>query len=636
MDLKIFVSNRIDMDSTQIDNKIYVPVRCGAVYDKRTSQIKGDNTGENISEKRNSYCELTVLYWAWKNETADYIGLCHYRRFLSFAESFEKSELATSEHNNGCIVEQFLDSETIEKHSLINEKRIESVLNGVDAIFMEPISLKNSKCESNYDAIKNAPAWHNVKDFKIMLDVIKEKYPEMLDITEKYMYKYQYSYLYNCFIMKKDIFNEFCSWLFDVLQEIENRIDIEYYTQNQYRTIGTIAERLVGIWALWLMNNKKKIKNVPLIYIENPQEQKEIEPAFEERNIPIAFSSSDEYVPYLSVCLESLKEHISPENNYDILIFERSITQNNKKILLSIFEEKNVKIRFVNPIKYIKGYNLHYECNYNLECYFRLVAPLVLKKYKKVIFTDVDLCFQEDPAKLYEIDIEGYPICACLDLVWGAFLKTPYYDWMSYAKDVLKLRNPFNYFNTGVLLINIPEWNNNSYSTKILELVSKTKYRILEQDGLNVFFQDSIKYINPSWNFPVLNDEYKNIKQFMPYEFLNQYDAIMENPYVIHFAGSTKPWHNPNMDFANIWWKSAMKSPFYPCIIKNMIKNEINESIKKEKYTRTLIKKYPYICLSYWKYKILNLIVNKGKKYKYIQKKNILKDQIRYVKANIK
>lgn len=84
-DIKIFVSHRIDLDSKTIDNPLYVPVRCGAVYDKRENiTMLGDNTGDNISKKRNSFCELTVQYWAWKNVKADYYGLCHYRRYLSF------------------------------------------------------------------------------------------------------------------------------------------------------------------------------------------------------------------------------------------------------------------------------------------------------------------------------------------------------------------------------------------------------------------------------------------------------------------------------------------------------------------------------------------------------------------------
>ena len=80
-DIKICVSCRIDLDSETVRNPLYLPVRCGAACDpRRDTGIQGDDTGENISDRRMTFNEFTVQYWAWKNLTADYYGLCHYRR----------------------------------------------------------------------------------------------------------------------------------------------------------------------------------------------------------------------------------------------------------------------------------------------------------------------------------------------------------------------------------------------------------------------------------------------------------------------------------------------------------------------------------------------------------------------------
>ncbi len=61
------------------DDEMYVPVQVGA-EGKDDLGYTRDNTGDNISSLNPQFCELTGLYWAWKNLDADYVGLAHYRR----------------------------------------------------------------------------------------------------------------------------------------------------------------------------------------------------------------------------------------------------------------------------------------------------------------------------------------------------------------------------------------------------------------------------------------------------------------------------------------------------------------------------------------------------------------------------
>ena len=63
-------------------DNLYLPVQVGAEGKKDLGYTR-DNTGDNISAKNPLFCELTGLYWAWKNLDADYIGLVHYRRYLT-------------------------------------------------------------------------------------------------------------------------------------------------------------------------------------------------------------------------------------------------------------------------------------------------------------------------------------------------------------------------------------------------------------------------------------------------------------------------------------------------------------------------------------------------------------------------
>ena len=159
--IKIFVSHRIDLDSQTIDNPLFVNVRCGAVFDKRKNvTMLGDDTGENISERRNTFNELTVQYWAWKNQVADYYGLCHYRRYLSFS-SRHYDVAFINDHSNGCILDTAITSKTIEKYRL-DEMHMKDEIQKYDLICTTPFPLDKFGIASNYEAMKGAPLWHKM------------------------------------------------------------------------------------------------------------------------------------------------------------------------------------------------------------------------------------------------------------------------------------------------------------------------------------------------------------------------------------------------------------------------------------------------------------------------------------------
>lgn len=363
-------------------------------------------------------------------------------------------------------------------------------------------------------------------------------------------------------------------------------------------------------------------------------------PIFKDNQICLAVSSSNEYVPYLSIYLQSISSYISKNNNYDIIVFERSITSENKEKLQKQIEKENVSLRFVNPSELLKKYDLKFPPHYNLECYFRLAAPLILKNYDKVIFTDVDLIFQEDPAKLFDTDIGTYPLAACKDLMYGAFLKNPQLEWMEYAKSVLKLEKPFEYFNTGVMILNIGEFNKNNYSKKLLEFVSQTTFRILEQDGLNSYFQNNIRYLDTAWNFPVANAGYKTFLHFMPVEFANKYKQDKKNPHIIHFAGYQKPWFCPVMDFAEIWWSYARQTPFYEEIMLRMIQHNTSMAMQiSRNIDLSAVKNALNLGrnkLKYWRYKLLSKITFGKKRKKYKEKRKKVKTLIKQTKQFLK
>ena len=172
--IKIFVSHRIDLDSQTIDNPLFVNVRCGAVFDKRKNvEMLGDDTGENISEKRESFCELTVQYWAWKNQVADYYGLCHYRRYFAF-EWDSDAPRNIAQH----ISEKYISG--AEKYGLSDAEFMRDTISAYDVVLAEPIDISKKPTPRG---LKKSVLEHWKGFFGFL---IREKYLRLLlDTLEK-------------------------------------------------------------------------------------------------------------------------------------------------------------------------------------------------------------------------------------------------------------------------------------------------------------------------------------------------------------------------------------------------------------------------------------------------------------------
>lgn len=208
----------------------YTPILVGS-YDKDIQEYIRDDYGENeISEKNKNYCELTGLYWIWKNINTDYIGLCHYRRYFKGKKS-----------------------------KYIQKDEVERILSKYDII----VPKRWQYLKTVYDDYKKK---HYEKDILMCKKVIEKKYPEYIESFDKVLNR-DYIFLYNMFIGKKEIMDKYFQWLFDILSEVEEQIDISEYDDYQKRIYGFLAERLFNVW---LEYNQYKLKEVKVIKLGQP------------------------------------------------------------------------------------------------------------------------------------------------------------------------------------------------------------------------------------------------------------------------------------------------------------------------------------------------------------------------------
>ena len=224
----------------------YLPIHVGKALSNTDLGIQSDNEGENISFKNRSYCELTGMYWAWKNlKDIDVIGLCHYRRYFDFHRQCDN-----------VFSETFFNTRDFTSVDFsIPQDIIDSIHEGM-AYVTKPKYYRHSL----YDDYCNQ---HISDDIRKLEKYIYETQPYNIRWAwYECMHRSCHIWHYNMFIMTWSDFNAYCSWLFPILAEMEKQIDITYYTSVQGRIFGYMAERLMNVW---LTANKFTVKERPLI-----------------------------------------------------------------------------------------------------------------------------------------------------------------------------------------------------------------------------------------------------------------------------------------------------------------------------------------------------------------------------------
>ena len=200
-------------------DRVYLPVWVGAAV-RREAPPDGyarDDAGENISSRNGGYCELTALYWAWKNLPAAYLGLVHYRRY--FARTLPGGRRA----------------------------RIAGAAELERRLAKAPVILPKKRhywIETNYSQYVHA---HHAEDLRQTRRILEETCPQYLEAYDSSMRRTQ-GHRFNMFVMRRDLADAYCTWLFGILFALEQRLDTGGYSENDRRVFGFVAERLLDCW----------------------------------------------------------------------------------------------------------------------------------------------------------------------------------------------------------------------------------------------------------------------------------------------------------------------------------------------------------------------------------------------------
>lgn len=533
--VKIYVCHH--KKSPYIKNECIIPIQVGrALSNDILDYCIGDDTGDNISFKNKNWCELTAIYWAWKNVDADYYGLMHYRRYLSL------------QSNDGFTVTDNLENDVINNNEL-NEEKLKQNCQSYDIITspvwnVHPAGLPN-KIMTNYDLYSLD---HFKKDIDIIIDIIKEKHQEY------YLPLLESLYSTTCFfaniaIMKREYFHEYCEFAFGVLFEAESRISIDEYDSYQQRIWGFVAERLINAYVIYAQKKYKniKIKTAGMLYLteKNPLNFTEIlERKLYQANsvkgnlssiddeICLCMSFDDNYFPHAMTTIQSVISNTSPSQRFELnVLCDEKLSEVNRDFLKSRFNN-NLHLNFldVDPLLFK---SLPLNRNYiSLNTYYRLIIHKLLPNANKVIYLDSDVICCDNIVKLWCSDINGKSIAGCLDE--GGVLQS--------RRLILGQKN--NYINAGVLIFNL-EKIRNEYAdvfTKYMEVFFTRQQDIIlqDQDILNLTFNEDIHLLPLKWNvngrmFHINDLEHK-------YTMQDEVDAIKDSG-IIHYTDRKKPWN---------------------------------------------------------------------------------------------
>lgn len=289
------------------------------------------------------------------------------------------------------------------------------------------------------------------------------------------------------------------------------------------------------------------------------KESDAVVPAGFEQIIPVIFATNDDYSVYAGVAIESILKHATPSNYYRIYVLHDDLSGWHIEALENI-ESCQATVKCVNIKNLILGKQslLYEKDHFTKEMYYRFVIAELFPFYEKAIYLDCDLIAATDIASIIPEELGDYLIAAVRNFALPTRRKQ--------ISDNLGI-DAVDYANSGVLVINIAQWNEEHITEKcfdLLQTIACQKLVYPDQDILNVVCNGRIFYLDESWNFywHMVYGAKDFVKLCEP--VVNRIGSQFK---ILHFASNIKPWARPELPLSKYFWEYARMSPFYEEIL---------------------------------------------------------------------
>ena len=460
-------------------------------YQWLVNNMIGDDTGENISDKNDYYNEMTAVYWAWKNYeklgNPDYIGLMHYRRHFIFDENI-----------TDVINIKNVDERSYYSFLKYDENKMPDFVKGYD--FITHIG-NVPNVYQHY--IRN----QRKEDLDRAIDIVLNKYPEYKDYMDGYFNGSESNFCNMC-IFSKNLFFEYCEWIFSILEEFEKQVDM---SQKRF----FISERLTGLFIYKLMQNQKmKYKRLPIAFLEEPA------------NVPIAIYAEKGEELTTAVNLYSILRNKGDYNSYSIYIFceKRQVGYVEQKI------KQYIEVQGKNTIRVI-GTDDAPE-----------ILPLVIDEYLpklgKCIYIWGKILAMHDLGEFYRI-------CSVDDYLAVGVPKTLYDP-----------AEPNKIINPNLLVLNLKRYKLNHVSENVREMLKNQ----VNEDILNRVLKNEIGYIHENF---FVSEHLANYKEcVLPLQAKRGEIQKYVLWHVFMVYDEVEPEFNVQGIFSQFWWDNINKIPY--------------------------------------------------------------------------
>lgn len=273
--------------------------------------------------------------------------------------------------------------------------------------------------------------------------------------------------------------------------------------------------------------------------------------------VNLFFACDDGYIPFLAVALHSIKLHRDENRLYSVTVLHTGVSEQSKEKICSAFSDEKFAIHFNDISESVETISkrLFTRDYYSKSTYFRLFIPDLYPKIDKALYLDCDIVLNADVAELYDVEIGNDLVGAVSDAFVNAVPRLH-----GYVTERIGVSTPKDYFNAGVLLMNLRKMRAVGFEDNFIDLIAKVKFEVAQdQDYLNVLCNKKRTTVGDEWNF---------MPGFSTHQGENK---------LIHFNLDNKPWHKDGVEFADLFWKHANNC----CYAKEIAK--IHETYKENK-----------------------------------------------------